>query len=388
MIDANGMKQMRQMLDGAGTNEGGGKHIEIWFNEGWAFTNTAVDQPIAVTNLSSSQSTNAIFNSTSRRPINGQEKTVLFHTAYGTHGMSFWDYSLPGTMLWDWYSYPTPLVAAWNVLNHHIGLSDEVGFVRPIGGNLAIFQDLRNSRGVMIAYADRSATEDVTIELPDFGTELMAEDAMGNAKPFEGTTLTLSKTGRPVLLYAADKSLTGEAMHDAVKELDRVNAGFATNDGGSTRYALPPAWEGAEKGSSEGSVVSNDGTPIWKVEQVWPFDPMKADSYRPLVWGGTQWVASSDGFGGQPQVKMTDASLEFGTRANHGEPPRVRSAALSFIVPEAGSYQITGSAKTRHVGRQESHEAPDSQTVGRVDGDGEGVPHRERRHRPLRRRDA
>ena len=53
--------------------------------------------------------------------MNGQEKTVLFHTAYETHGMSFWDYSGPGTMLWDWYDYPLPLVPAWNVLNHHIG---------------------------------------------------------------------------------------------------------------------------------------------------------------------------------------------------------------------------------------------------------------------------
>ncbi len=347
LIDANGMKRMRQMLDEAGTNEGGGEHIDIWFNEGWSVTNTAVDQPIAVTGLTSSESTNAMFNSVVEATVNGQDKTVLFHTAYGTHGMSFWDYSNPGTMLWDWYSYPMPLVPAWNVLNHHIGLSDEVGFVRPIGGNLAIFQDLRNGRGVMIAYADRSAKEDVTIELPDFGTELMAEDAMGNAEAFEGTTLTLSKTGRPVLLYSADKSLTGQAMHEAVKELDRVNAGFATTDGGSTRYALPPAWDGVEKGSSEGSVVSSDGTPIWKVEQVWPFEPMEPGSYRPLVWGGTQWVASSDGFGGQPQVKMKDASLEFGTRASHGTPPRVRTASLSFVVPESGTYQITGSARTR-----------------------------------------
>ena len=95
----------------------------------------------------------------------GQEKTILFHTGYEDHGQSFWDYSGPGTLLWDWYGYPLPLVAMWNVLNHHLGLSNEVGFVRPPGANLAIFQDLRNGRGVIVAYEDREAKSDVSFRV-------------------------------------------------------------------------------------------------------------------------------------------------------------------------------------------------------------------------------
>src|SRR5579859_5127195 len=141
LTDAAGIRRMRQNLD-----EAGGRHVEIWFNEGWAFTNTAVDEPPACTGLSSAQSTNAIVDCVAELTANGQEKTILFHTAYEQHGMSFWDYSGPGTMLWDWYNFPLPLVAAWNVLAHHIGVSEVAGFVRPPGASVAIFQDLRNGR--------------------------------------------------------------------------------------------------------------------------------------------------------------------------------------------------------------------------------------------------
>ncbi|MEO8352410.1 MAG: hypothetical protein ABI680_11810 [Chthoniobacteraceae bacterium] len=117
------------------------------------------------TREASAQSTNAQADSVAEMTIAGQEKTILFHIAYEDHGQSFWDYSGPGQMLWDWYNYPTPLVAMWNVLNHHIGISDEVGLVRPPGANSTIFQDQRNGRGVMIAYADRDSKEDVTVDL-------------------------------------------------------------------------------------------------------------------------------------------------------------------------------------------------------------------------------
>ncbi len=345
--DAQGITRIRQMLDEAGTNPGKGKHIEIWFNEGWAFTNTAVDEPIACTSLTSAQSTNAIFDSVAEMTVAGQEKTVLFHTAYESHGMSFWDYSGPGTMLWDWYNNPMPLVAAWNVLNYHIGVSDEVGLVRPPSANFAIFHDLRNDRGVVIAYADRGAKEDVTVELPDLGKGLLIEDAMGNHQPAP-RKLVLSKTGRPALLYNPEARTSGKAFYEKLEGLDRKHSGFVSQgEGGVTEWRLPATWEGKEKGKPDGGVVEADGKPVWKAEQVWPADPMKAENYRPLVWGGTQWSASADGVGGQPQFQIKDDAAEFGTRAPHGTPPALRTAALSFVVPADGDYQVLGTASAR-----------------------------------------
>ena len=57
------------------------------------------------------ESTNAQACSVAEMTVSGQEKTILFHTGYEDHGQSFWDYSGPGTLLWDWYGYPLPLVA-------------------------------------------------------------------------------------------------------------------------------------------------------------------------------------------------------------------------------------------------------------------------------------
>jgi len=341
LADAAAIRRMRQNID-----EAGGKHVEIWFNEGWAFSNTAVDEPIACTRLTSAQSCNAIIDSVAELTANGQDKTILFHVAYEQHGMSFWDYSGPGTMLWDWYSYPLPLVAAWNVLSHHIGVSEAVGFVRPPGANLCVFQDVRNRRGVVIAYADRDAREPVPLELPPFGSPLVAEDIMGNAE-LAPRRLALSSSGRPVILYTQDAT-SGRALLAALEPLDRRHTGFLSKgEDGALTWRLPAAWDGQAKGSSEGCTVLADNQPIWKLEQVWPPDPRKPANYRAMVWSGTGWTVGEGGFGGQPAAGLKDSALNLATRAAHGSPPQRRFCALVFVAPKTGRYLLAGSAQAR-----------------------------------------
>lgn len=352
LTDANGIKRMRQNMD-----EAGGQHVEIWFNEGWAFSNTAVDEPPACTGLTAAQSCNAIMASVAEMSVAGQKKTILFHTGYEHHGMSFWDYSGPGTMLWDWYGLPHPHVAGWNVMSHHIGLSEAVGLVRPPGANFCVFDDLRNGRGVMIAYADRDAKTDAVIELPDLGTPLIAEDIMGNvcnadtlvrgARRTGVSALRLSKTGRPVLLYT-EKKTSGRLFLDRLAPLDRKHSGFASRDSsGAAVWRLPAAWEGGRKGSPEGSIVSSEGKPVWKLAQIWPPEPRKPGNYRAMNWGGTEWSVSEGGFGGQPTAALKDNALQLKTRAPHGQPPQRRVCALVFVAPETGSYSLSGTASAR-----------------------------------------
>ena len=333
LADAASMRRMRGALDDLGC-----KNVQIWFNEGWAFTNTVVDEPaVALTNLNAAQSTNAAVNSVAELTANGQDKTILFHTGYDDHGMSFWDYAGPGTMLWDYYGYPLPLVPAWNTLVHHVGLSDVAGCVRPPGATFNIFQDNRNGRGVMVAYADRGAKADVTVELPMDG--LVAEDAMGNAAPLAGRSLTLSKTGRPVFLYAAEKT-SGKAFADAMAPLDRSTASFVSDDGG--RFALPPAW-----GESAGNPATAYGKPVWTLLQVWPPDPTKPANFRPLVWQSDYWQVIDNGAGGQPKVEMKDAALRLEFRAPDNESPGEKLAALAFTAPADGTYSLAGSAELK-----------------------------------------
>lgn len=336
LADAMAIKRMKANLA-----QYGGEHIEIWFNEGWSFTNTAVDEPIACTRLTSAQSTNATVDSIVELTVSGQEKCILFHTGYEKHGMSFWDYSGPGCQLWDWYGNPLPLVPAWNVMTHHIGLSQTLGQVRPAGANLCVFQDLRNGRGVMVAYADREAAADVTLELPFDG--LTAEDAMGHARPLGGRTLTLSKTGRPVFLYDA-KRTAGKDYLAAIEPLDRKHASFVAAGGAVT---LPAVWAGTANGSADGNPALAGGRAVWRLDQVFPPDPAVAANYRPLTWKDGWWIAAKDGFGGQPKVEQKDRGIRMEFRASHSASPGEKLSALVYIAGQAGEHRLSGSAELR-----------------------------------------
>lgn len=346
--DATTMKRMDTMLDDAKA-----KHLEIWFTEGWAFTNTLVDQPIACSSLTSVESTHAIMNTVAEMTATGHDKFVLFHLMYGTHGMSFWDYSGPGVMLWDWYSYPTALVGAWNVLNHHIGLSEQVGFVRPAGGNIAVFTDNRNRRGVLIAFADREAKTDTVIELPaKLAAAVTAEDLQGNPVKLDGRKLTLSKTGRPVILTAASGS-KGQPLLAALEPLDRKHLGFVTSSGtGPTVYRLPATWDGATKKSSQGNPAMNGDQPIWRVDQLYPNNPIMPANYIPMVWGNQRWEAPEHGQGGHPSATLKDGKVQFGTMGPW-DGPDVRfkkQTALAFIVPASGVYRLQATAASKPWG--------------------------------------
>ena len=125
-------------------------------------------------------------------------------------------------------------------------------------------------------------------------------------------------------------------------------AGFvATTVGGGKSWSLPPTWEGAAKGSSEGSVALAGGRPIWKLEQLWPPDWKQAGNYRPMIWTGTDWNVQDGGMGGQPGASMKDNTLDLATRAPHGTPQARRWCGLTFIAPQSGTFAVSGTAETR-----------------------------------------
>ena len=325
------IKRMKDRLEALGCG-----HIEIWFNEGWAYTNTIVDEPaLALTHHTAAESTNAMVDSLAEMTVSGQEKTIIFHSGYNEHGMSFWDYYGPGTMLWDYNDYPLPLVPAWNTLIHHVGLSKAVAWVRPPGANFCIFEDLRNKRGVMVAYTDKDAKNDVTVPLPFAGA--IIEDCMGNAAPLQGNKLVLSKTGRPVFIYTADKT-SGATFNTKLAPLDRKNASFVS----ASSFGLPPAWEGSKAETSDGNPAQANNKPIWQLNQIWPPDPTKNQNYRPLIWRNGWWVTKSDDSGGQPKVEKRNSDLRLEFRAASGEPRAERIAALSFIAPQDGTFTLSG----------------------------------------------
>ena len=331
--------RMRGELDKLGAD-----HVEIWFNEGWSFTNPATDEPPAATGLTSAESTAAQLASVAEVTAAGQAKTVLFHTGYETHGMSFWDYSGPGTQLWDWDGNPLPLVAGWNVLCHHVGLSEAVGIVRPPGLVCCVFEDLRNGRGVVVAFADGTADGGTaegaaTLPLPAAAGAVSREGTTGGVAP-AGSAVALPALGNPIYLFTdrADP-LSGADWLALLEPLDRRNTAFVT--GGGT-YELPATWDG-----EVGNPATAEGTPVWRLDQIWPPDPTRGEHYRPLVWQDGWWRAPADAFAGQPKAERRPEGLRLEVRAKHGSPERERLAALAFVAPEAGTYAVRGKARGR-----------------------------------------
>ena len=342
--DASLMQRMRTML-----KDGNAQHLKIWLTEGRAFTNTLVDQPPACTGLTSVQGTHAIMNSVAEMTANGHEKFVMFHLQYGQHGMSFWDYSGPGNMIWDWCSYPTALVGGWNTMVHHIGLSDAVGFVRPRGANFCVFTDNRNKRGVMIAYADRNAKADVTVALPVSG--LAAEDLQGNSVPLDGNKLTLKQSGRTVILYTQDG--TGQPLYDALEPMDRKYLGFVDADAAGRKvYRLPDAWQGTVRGQSDGNPVMQDEQPVWRLDHLYPTKPEMPGNYKSMVWNGSRWIAPDHAQGGHPSGELKDGVLRMGSLGPWGGKTHNyrKQGALVFTVPESGIYRIRATAASHPWG--------------------------------------
>lgn len=338
LADVGKIRSWRGKLERLGAGD-----IEIWFNEGWAVTNNQIDPVFAFSGHDGAAMTDITVRSIAEATTGGQEKTILFMFSKENGGMSFWDYSGPGTILWDWYGYPLPIVGAWNGLCHHIGLSDELGDVNPTGATFCVFHDLRNGRGVAIAYADGSSEEDVLIELPL--ANAVAEDIMGNPWPIDGGVVRLPANKRAVVIYTED-NLPGVDLKKALDPLDRTNERFVADDGKT--FVLPAGWEGAEIGSSTGNPkLDADGNAVWRLYQLWPTRPVYATSYVPMIWDGKQWGVKAHGHGGQPTARVENGVFSASVRGRAGRKGDYRfpkSSVLAFVAPEAGSYRVTGSA--------------------------------------------
>lgn len=133
----------------------------------------------------------------------------MFHIGYD-NGRSWWDWlTNGGTELWDEFNQPTVAVATWNVLIDSLGLSDPVARIRGDGFEIHVFQDKRNKRGVLLAYATEGEKK---LQLPV--ANLVRRDVMGNdvtLKALGGkTSLELPADGRPFYVFTTDKKSGAE----------------------------------------------------------------------------------------------------------------------------------------------------------------------------------
>lgn len=115
-------------------------------------------------------------------------------------------------------------------------------------------------------------------------------------------------------------------------------------------YQPPEEWRGKNFGSAEGNPYRVNGQPLWRLDRIWPDDPMKPENYQPMVWvrfGRTieRWgvpVGQPGEQGGQPCgfviAPMGTVCIEPRTPwpGNSG----YKLGALVFIAPQDGKYRL------------------------------------------------
>lgn len=106
---------------------------------------------------------------------------------------------------------------------------------------------------------------------------------------------------------------------------------------------VPPAtWTGTTAGATDGNPHTDGTAARWRLDQVWPADPTEGGNYVPLTWNGTDWNAKENSFGGQPGASVAAGVVTLSVRGPWQGAEAPRTAALAFIAPTAGVYQVSG----------------------------------------------
>jgi hypothetical protein len=201
---------------------------KLWFNEGWSFVNSSHDDPaLALTTITGAEAAHILVRNLADLQAAGQEKFIGFQYANSENGRSWWDWYGPGTQLWDDRGDPTAAAVAWSVLIDQLGLSTYIATFRPRGATLHLFQDDRNKRGVIVAYARRS---DVELVLPIDG--LVLRNIMGQDTPLKAvngkTIVRLPADRRPFFLFSQSGASARELRKMLAMPPDQnLHAGFA-----------------------------------------------------------------------------------------------------------------------------------------------------------------
>ena len=312
----------------------GNRDAEVWFDEGWTYTPTSFDYPsLPIIEVSPPACADMMVRAAADLLAGGLDKLITFHIGYPEHGKSFWDWVGSGTEWWDDHGQPTVAVAAFNTLASQLGLSERVTTIRPPGAVVHVFEDRRHQRGVAVAW---STGQDTVLPLPRTGWTRL--DPMGNLSHLAVRDLLLPADQRPCFLFHGEDS--GAQLAAWLRPLD------TGSDPGLAR--LPETWGGVSAGSADGNPYLVDGLPRWRVDRVWPDDPLQVANYHPLLWSDNQqWLDPEHSHGGQPVATTGDAAVSLGARTAWPGQPGAKLPALVFVPPAAGVYRVSGKAEVR-----------------------------------------
>lgn len=104
----------------------------------------------------------------------------------------------------------------------------------------------------------------------------------------------------------------------------------------AAEYRIPKKWIGKEDGKSDGNPAQVDGKDRWRLDGQVAGDLLSASSWKPLIWGAEKTRWNGEKGGGGFLWKDGDMLLRMGG----GDEKAPSSAALVFLAPAAGTYQL------------------------------------------------
>ena len=162
----------------------------------------------------------------------------------------------------------------------------------------------------------------------------------GHVTALSGFTATMATGEELILLPRIEGSYNGGDI--TLRDLE-------IRSGSNAEWRLPNTWEGRTTGTADGNPIVVQGKPVWRLDQLWPDDPIMAANYLPLIWIGANWGVKEHGQGGQPAVVVSDGVFEAAVRGPWAGPDmdHQRVAGLVFAAPRSGVFRVTGSAKAK-----------------------------------------
>mgnify|MGYP000415727286 CR=1 FL=1 len=332
LADANAIVDTRNAFKSFGAAD-----KEIWFNEGWTYHPTSEDHAAPpIVDLAPPEVAHLIVRTAADLFAVGMKKLITFFNGYEHHGKSWWDWVGSGTEWWDDRGNPTVAVPVYNVLCDQLGLSRHEKTIRTARAVFHVFQDLRNGRGVMVGWATKG---EAALDVPL--TNLIRRDVMGldEALPAQGgsTRVVLPSGAKPFYFFTAD-ALAADEMGRRLLPLD-LDAARANERG---VWRVPTEWLGTAHEKTDGNPFVKDGKPLWRLERVWPDDPMKTAHYVLLPWAGREWKDPQNNHGGQPGASVHRDGIGLGSRAGWTNTPAQKLAALTFVAPQGGTFAVEG----------------------------------------------
>ena len=104
---------------------------------------------------------------------------------------------------------------------------------------------------------------------------------------------------------------------------------------GARSFRLPGAWEGGQE-----NPLLSEGKPLWRLDRVYPSEFEFVANYQAMPWNGSSWQPADHTQGGQPRVVVDGGKMCFSVAGPWQNHEFQKTAALIFIAPEGGTYQV------------------------------------------------